>query len=217
MEQIVEQLLRSPKLELYWEQINSIRAEEQAERRRFLDRITEDDKAEFINGEVVIHSPVKLEHERCVLRLVRLAGLYVEHRGLGWVGGEHVMVSLTRNDYEPDVKFWPAEVANQFRADQMRFPAPTWIAEVLSSSTAANDRGVKFEDYAAHGVSEYWIIDPVGKSIEQYRLEQDHKYALVMKSTDGAISSSAIAGLVFPVEAIFDDAKNRAAIRALTG
>lgn len=30
------------------------------------------------------------------------------------------------------------------------------------------DRGIKFIDYALHGISEYWIIDPDKKTIEQY-------------------------------------------------
>ncbi len=44
---------------------------------------------------------------------------------------------------------------------QSKFPAPDLIVEVLSESTEANDRGIKFEDYAAHGVVEYWIVDPM--------------------------------------------------------
>ncbi|MCL4834801.1 MAG: Uma2 family endonuclease, partial [Caldilineaceae bacterium] len=32
--------------------------------------------------------------------------------------------------------------------------------EKMLISLTRNDRGVKFDDYAAHGVAEYWIIDP---------------------------------------------------------
>lgn len=47
----------------------------------------------------------------------------------------------------------------------MVHPAPDFTVEVLSKSTASKDKGVKLEDYAAHGVRGYWIIDPIRKSI----------------------------------------------------
>ena len=43
----------------------------------------------------------------------------------------------------------------------MLFPAPDFAVEVLSPSTQKNNRGIKFDDYALHNVSEYWIIDPI--------------------------------------------------------
>jgi Uma2 family endonuclease len=36
--------------------------------------------------------------------------------------------------------------------------APTWVAEVLSPSTALNDVGRKFAKYEEYGVQEYWVL-----------------------------------------------------------
>lgn len=55
---------------------------------------------------------------------------------------------------------------------------PRFIAETLSPATALKDRTVKKEKYAAIGVDEYWIIEPLGRSIEIYYLE-DGAYKLV--------------------------------------
>ncbi len=55
---------------------------------------------------------------------------------------------------------------------------PRFIAETLSPATALKDRKVKKEKYAAIGVDEYWIIEPLGRSIEIYYLE-DGAYKLV--------------------------------------
>ena len=49
--------------------------------------------------------------------------------------------------------------------------APDLVAEVLSPSTAKNDKTVKKDVYARCGVQEYWLVDPDGKSIEVYRLD----------------------------------------------
>ena len=50
------------------------------------------------------------------------------------------------------------------------FGAPDLVVEVLSPSTAKNDRGYKKDVYAKYGVKEYWIAVPETKSIEQYLL-----------------------------------------------
>lgn len=55
--------------------------------------------------------------------------------------------------------------------------APDLVVEVLSPSTAKNDRTYKKDVYEQCGVSEYWIVDPVSKSIEIYLLH-DNKYIL---------------------------------------
>ncbi len=125
-----------------------------------------------------------------------------------------ILISLTRNDYEPDICFFNAATAASFQPDQMRFPAPDFVVEVLSPSTAANDRGVKFDDYAAHGVTEYWIIDPDTETVEQYRLAGD-VYELAIKAQTGELRSFAVPGFVIPVRAIFDDEMNQATLRQL--
>ena len=47
------------------------------------------------------------------------------------------------------------------------------MVEILSKSAAKKDRGIKHQDYAAHGIGEYWIINPHRKSIDQYILIGD--------------------------------------------
>ena len=65
------------------------------------------------------------------------------------------------------------------------------------------DRGQKFEDYEAHGVVEYWIVDPLLGILEQY-VARDGKYRLLQKSGSGEIRSAVVAGFVIPVRALFD-------------
>ena len=88
------------------------------------------------------------------------------------------------------------------------------ILEVLSESTEHIDRGTKFEDYATHGVTEYWIVDPDKQVVEQYALK-GKVYELQFKSGNGTLKSIAIVGGNFPVEAFFDDDANQAALAAI--
>lgn len=89
----------------------------------------------------------------------------------------------------------------------MQFPAPDFVAEVLSPSTASNDRGIKYQDYESHGVQEYWIIDPNKQTVEQHILQGD-TYELVLKASDGSVKSKAIDGFAIPIKAIFDEDAN---------
>lgn len=211
---LVKQLLQLPRLPTVAQQIETLLAAEATRRQRFIATVQESEKAEFINGEKIVHSPVKLRHSLAVKRLLVLLDAYVSTHGLGLVGFEKVMVSLTRNDYEPDICFFDAATAAGFQPDQMRFPAPALMVEVLSPSTEANDRGVKFDDYAAHGVTEYWIIDPDEEVVEQYRLAGEG-YKLAIKAQTGELRSVAVPGFVIPVRAIFDAALNRQTLALL--
>jgi len=214
MELITEQLHRSPKLGLYYRDIQTTLSEERKKRRQFYEDVREDQKAEFINGTVIVHSPVRIEHEFASSSLNVLLRTYAMLHQLGYVGHEKMMISLTRNDYEPDVCFWSKKKSSKFKPGQTQFPAPYFIAEVLSPSTENNDRTIKFEDYAAHGVKEYWIIDPAYQVVEQYFLDAG-QYRLHVKADSGILKSRAVKGFVIPVAALFDEKENLAALRAI--
>jgi Uma2 family endonuclease len=59
----------------------------------------------------------------------------------------------------PDIAFYTREQESLFRETHIPV-APTWVAEVLSPSTALNDVGRKFAKYEEYGVQEYWFLDP---------------------------------------------------------
>ena len=213
-EPAVQALLASPKLALHLRTFERVLDEERVRRERFYEEIDEDQKAEFINGEAIMASPARLRHLAVRDRLHTLLGLYVRVHDLGVVTGEKMMVSLTRNDYEPDVCFFEKKKAASFSPDQWKFPAPDFACEVLSPSTEEKDRGVKFEDYAAHGVREYWLVDPGAETVEQYALEEE-TYALRIKARSGSIESGVVAGFAMPVRALFDDGVNLEAVQRL--
>ena len=214
MDAILEEFLHSPKLALYVDKFQQVLADEQKRRAQFYEQMTEDQKTEFINGEIIVHSPVKKRHTVVGRNLLVLLSAYVSKYALGFVGYEKTLIVLTRNDYEPDICFFRHEKAQNFTPDQMKFPAPDFIVEILSPSTAENDRGIKQIDYAAHGVAEYWIIDPGTCFVEQYLLEDD-EYRLARKTDSGQIASLVVAGFEIPVQAIFEDAEQWQALQKL--
>ncbi|MBI4626135.1 MAG: Uma2 family endonuclease [Verrucomicrobia bacterium] len=210
-------LLESPELPEIVDMLNARLCAERTRRKRFLDELTPSMKAEFINGDVVLHSPAKSRHIAASDNAFSLIRAFILPRGLGRVMHEKALVSFPRNDYEPDVAYFSLAKAALIEPDQLRMPVPDLIVEVLSDSTAANDRGIKFADYAAHGVGEYWIVDPEAETIEVYLRDTAASVYLAAAPLRGAaiVRSRVLAGLEFPAGAIFDEAAHLDALNTL--
>lgn len=199
----VEETLKMPDVVLFARRLDAALREEHEKRKKFYEMIDEDQKMEFINGEVFFESPAKYWHTQIVANLSMLLLAYVRANQLGTVATEKMLISLSRNDYEPDLCFFKNEKSVAFEKDQMQFPAPDLVVEVLSPSTEVRDRGVKFHDYAAHGVQEYWIIDPNTEIVEQYDLVEE--YVLLLKASEGTLRSTTVGSFAIPIRAIFDE------------
>lgn len=215
---IKEKLLQLPDIQQLIGELQTLLDSEHRRRLDFYQWAEADVKVEFINGVVIENSPAADEHTEAVGHLHGLSMYHANFKGTGKVKSEKAMVSLTRNDYEPDVAFWRKEIADTFQKGQTHYPAPDWICEVLSKGTAGRDRGVKFRDYAAHGVKEYWLVDPRKRTVEQYILSEisGQGYELFKKVSIGDyIESVVMLGFKIPVAAIFDEEINRWTLKDL--
>lgn len=202
---IAAQILDMPHAPLVIREVQKALEAERVLRQHFYDVVTEDQKMEFINGEIIVHSPVRKRHNSASFYLSQLINTYVIKNKLGYVGHEKIMISLTRNDYEPDICFFKQAQAQDFEEDQTRFPAPDLVVEVLSPSTKGNDRGVKFEDYQAHGIAEYWMLDASKQEVEKYLLvDEEYELAGIFNKKQD-IQSNVVEGFTIPVKAIFNE------------
>ncbi|WP_460909421.1 Uma2 family endonuclease [Spirosoma areae] len=217
MTELAAQLLESPKAPQIIQQVQAILNDEKNRRQAFYEWMDDDVKAEFINGEIVVHSPALHKHNAVVMLLGTLLSAFVNEREIGVVLVEKALVELTRNSYEPDICYFGPAKAAMIKPDLLYYPAPDLIVEVLSKSTQKNDREIKFEDYATHGVAEYWIIDPTRQTIELFTLDADTEaYALAGLFRVGqTVSSQQLTGFTIPVKAAFDAGANVAALRTL--
>ena len=206
-EVLLEQILDLPDARLLIEKAIDKLRQEQQRREKFYNDIDESMKAEFINGEMIVHSPVVIEHNEASGFLYQLLNVFVRKNKLGFVGIEKIMTVFTRNDYEPDLVFFGNDKAKDFTKGQSLFPVPDFVVEVLSKGTEKKDRGVKYNDYESHQVGEYWIIDPKNKVVEQYVLSKGN-YELILKSSEGSIKSRIVKGFEIPIPCIFDEALN---------
>ena len=210
----VSELLSDPGLPEKLTVLQSFWETERAARARFYDEVTEEEHVEFINGEIIRHSPTASRELSVEQNLRSLLGTFGQIHALGSAYGGKALCAFPRNDYAPDVTFFCSEKAAQIETETFKFPIPDFACEVLSDSTEHRDRGVKFRDYAAHGVGEYWIIDPERELLEQY-LPREGRYELTLKSGSGEVASAVVPGLRIPIRALFDEAENLRVLRTL--
>jgi len=214
LEDLIAPIRHSPRLP---EVVTLLQHQMQEERRRrnvFYREMTDEKKSEFVDGEVVLHSPARNRHLDVTLFVAKLLDTYVGVYQCGTVKAEKCLCVFPRNDYEPDVVYFGEEKAAVLTPDTLKFPVPDLAVEVLSDSTEQRDRGVKFEDFAANGVSEYWIVNADESILEQYVLRSD-RYDLKLKSQSGRLLCEVIAGFEIDVEALFDEQRNLSAIRQI--
>lgn len=211
----IEDLKHAPNLPLVVDELLAFLEVEKLKRKHFLENLDDDTKSEFIEGEIILNSPVKRKHYLIVTYLLKLLSTYVDLHDLGTAASEKVLIHLTRNDFEPDIVFFSNDQVEKFDRNTMLHPAPSFVVEVLSSSTEKRDRGIKFEDYANHSVKEYWIINPDNEEVEQFVLGENKDYTLQLKSNSGKIKSVAIKGFEIPIEAIFNKKTNLEVLKKL--
>lgn len=212
MKSVLEPLLQSPELPEFVDELTRTLERERERREAFYDELTEDVRAEFINGRVLTHSPSRDKHTLTVQQLVRLLSTFVEVERLGLVRSERTLCVFPRNDYEPDVVFFGRKKSRGITGDTLKYPVPDFVIEVLSESTEAIDRGVKFRDYAAHGVGEYWIVDPDAETVEKHVLKSG-RYGKTRPQKSGVIRSEVVTGFRVPVRAIFNSRTNFSILR----
>ena len=215
----LEELESSPEFLDHLAHLNRVAEEERRQRERFTEELDEDTKAEFINGQVVVHSPVRLGHLQAGFFVTNLLGNFVMQHDLGGVFSEKCFIRCTRNDYEPDVCFFSQTKCAGWESAKKIFPPPDLVVEILSPSTERNDRTIKLQDYARHGIGEYWIVDSDARSVEQYTLPLGgREYRLNARLDDQELlASTVLVGFTVPVAAFFGARENQPALRALSG
>ena len=126
--------------------------------------LPDDERCELIDGELIPMPSPKEIHQSVSGTLFMSVGMFVRITGLGriYFAPFDVILSPT-NVVQPDLIFVSSARAHIITEDNIR-GAPDLVVEILSPSTAGYDRTTKRNLYARHGVREYWLIDPYGKT-----------------------------------------------------
>lgn len=149
---------------------------------------------EIINGKIYAMTQPNIQHIRITKNIFRQFDRYLDGKQCEAFSDSLAVFydETNRKNYViPDVMI----ICNR---DIIRFNgaygSPDLIVEVLSSSTAQNDRTLKKDIYEKIGVKEYWIVDINNRLVEVYlnkdgRFETDRFYLYL---TDEEIAENAL-------------------------
>lgn len=152
-------------------------------------------RAEWVDGEVIMSPPASEHHQNIIGFLVNLLRPYVESRVLGKVLIAPFQMKLGPDlpGREPDLLYVASAHLDRLKETYLDGPADMAV-EIVSKESINRDRGEKFVEYEAAGVSEYWLIDPIRQQAEFYRLGADNHYHPVLPDDKGIYHSEVVKG-----------------------
>ena len=95
----------------------------------------------------------------------------------------------------PDLGGWRRERMPSVPRGHRFEVVPDWVCEILSPSTASKDREVKLPLYARYGVEYAWLVDPLARTLEVYRLQDGTPVEICRHGADEQVA-------VVPFEAV---------------
>lgn len=134
----------------------------------------EEPRVEIIGGQVIDLASPSSRHEDAADNIYNIFRDYLRGKRCRVFSSNRAVYLEDGEVYEPDVKVVCDR--SKVKADGIH-GAPDLVVEVLSPSTGRYDRGHKMQVYERSGVQEYWIVDPVSQTVDQYVLA-DGRFSL---------------------------------------
>ncbi|GAX60732.1 hypothetical protein SCALIN_C13_0249 [Candidatus Scalindua japonica] len=131
-----------------------------------------DKRYELIEGELIMNPSPVTYHQWISRKIGFELEKFVEKKKLGYVFNAPLDVYFDdTNLLQPDI-FFIAINRLGIIAEKNIQGAPDLTIEILSEATAYKDFVKKKKIYAKYGVKEYWIVDPVERTIDLYTLKE---------------------------------------------
>lgn len=161
--------------------------------------LTEDDRVELIEGEIIEMSPIGSRHVACVNRVNRILSRMV---------GQSAIVSVQNPIYlddfsepEPDIAL--LRLCADFYEQELPAATDVLLLVEVADTSIEYDRNKKLPLYARAGIPEMWLVDLSAHTITIYAQPLNGQYQFVQTCERGeVIASQSLAGLTLPVDEI---------------
>ena len=136
--------------------------------------LPEGERAELIDGRMYMMAPPNTAHQRISRGLLNAIYNYIKSKGGNCeVFAAPFAVFLNQDDrnyVEPDISV----ICDRDKITEKGCNgAPDWVIEIVSPSTRQMDYGIKLFKYRTAGVREYWIVNPLKKTVNVYDFEHE--------------------------------------------
>ncbi len=151
---------------------------------RDIEALPEGKRAELIDGRMYEMASPSRTHQGLLGALYRMIANHIEERdGSCEVYPAPFAVYINNDEYnyvEPDI----VVICNEDKLDEKGcHGAPDWAIEIVSPSSVKMDRKLKLFKYRTAGVREYWIVDPVERTIAVHCFSKEEEKTYTFQDT----------------------------------
>ena len=158
---------------------------------------------QLIGGQLIMSPSPTYSHQVISRNLFSALDPYVSEKKLGEIIYAPFDVVLSMRDVvQPDLMFIRAE-RSDIIAEKNVVEAPDLVVEILSEATKTIDRTSKKTLYEQNGVREYWIVDPIGKTIDQLILREGTFELAGTFDSSQSLTSPTLEGFKLAVRTVF--------------
>ena len=163
-------------------------------------------KAEIVNGEIVLMSPTGSRPGRAAMKILTRLSSHESHHGGGYAFGDNVGFAVNlpnRDSFSPDAAWYVGNI------DSMDFldGAPAFAAEIRSKSDygpkAEKAIMEKIKDYITAGTQVVWDVDLVSEEVIKVYRAGDLHHPSIYRRGEIAEAEPAVPGWRFPVNELF--------------
>lgn len=171
----------------------------------FLQWADEETWAEWVDGEIVLMSPVNKLHAALYGFLHGILIFFVSARQLGVLFSEPFQMKTGPElpGRSPDLFFVASQNLGRVKELYLDGPADL-VVEIVSPDSRARDTVEKLAEYERGGVREYWLIDPFLREATFLVLGEEGRYR-VATVEEGVFRSEVLAGLWLRVEWLWQE------------
>ncbi|MEA5550257.1 Uma2 family endonuclease [Anabaena cylindrica UHCC 0172] len=145
--------------------------------------LTEDDRVELLNGEIIEMSPIGRRHATCVNRLNFLFSQLLTKKVIVSVQNPIILNNLS--EPQPDIALLKPR-ADFYEAGHPQ-PEDILLLVEVADSSIEYDREIKIPLYASSGICEVWLIDIYEQLITVYRYPNANGYSEIKTFRHGDI------------------------------
>ncbi|XEC93904.1 Uma2 family endonuclease [Paenibacillus tarimensis] len=147
----------------------------------------------------------KLDHQILVTKLWQHLNISCHPDGIVVVAPMDVHLDKT-NVVQPDIMFIANDNLGIIRGKEIH-GAPDLLIEILSPSTGARDKTIKKNLYESFGVKEYWIVDPIIKTVDQFMLKEQKLQFIGTYAGEDSLTSDVFTCISIDLQSVFAELK----------
>lgn len=170
----------------------------------------EGERWEIIDGVPYQQAAPSTVHQEILMELARQIANYLKDKSckvypapfcVRLTKGNEISNEDIKKVVEPDITI----VCDQSKVDEQGCNgAPDMIVEIISPSSIKTDRIIKFNIYEKAGVKEYWIVEPEGKIVSVFLLQENGRYGRQeIYSEEDQITLNIIPDLLIDLKPVF--------------